>query len=85
MIHYAQLELCSSVNGSAALNVRDLAPAAGTLDIGKVSWNNQPISATANSADSLPLLDSQPTPSGSAIYRFAITPALQNWYAGGRK
>lgn len=84
-IDYAQFELKSSTNANTVLNVRDLYPSsAGTLNIDSVCWNSQPINTAANSANTLPLVDSRATASGSTFYRFVITSALQRWYSGTR-
>jgi len=84
-VTYAQFELYKASSNNQVIQVRDLYPSSvGTLYPASVSWNYQPISTAANSASSLPLLDSQATASGSSVYRFNITAALQRWHANGR-
>ena len=79
---YAQFELSKVLtSANSVLHVRNLASAAA-WNPSTLTWNNQPISAAANSAGSLPLADSRNTVSGSDVYRFVITSTLQNWYAG---
>jgi len=79
-IAYAQFELMKVwTSASSVLNVRKLST---YWDPSTITWNMQPISATANSADSLPLVDSRNTASGSDVYRFDITSALKGWYYG---
>lgn len=77
---YAQFELMKVwTSASSILNVRKLAT---DWNPSNIKWNTQPIGTAANSANSLPLVDSRNTVSGSDVYRFDITSALKGWYNG---
>jgi len=81
-IIYAQFELTKVLtSANSVLDVRNLASKA-TWNPSTITWNDQPVSTVANSANSLPLVDSRNTTSGSNVYEFTITSTLRNWYNG---
>jgi len=85
-VTYAQFELMKlSVSANSDLKVYNLMhPSFSTLNTSSVTWNNQPMSTTANNTTNLILVDSVGTPSGSVVYRFNVTSAIHGWYAGDR-
>ena len=84
-ILYGQFELRKESSNNLTLEVRDLNHPSTTewKAPRELTWNNQPLPATVNSAQSLELIDSKNTDPGSTYYRFDVTSALESWYDGG--